>query len=126
VFLVLLMIMAVRSYAQSGLTGSWNGKEGQGRNALAVLLQLNLKGNILSGTRTVTFAGGKQECQIENGKVEGRLFSFECELTGSQGDNPFRASFEGFINSKGDEITVSPQKPASGGPVTLTRVASGR
>jgi len=117
---------ALHSYAQSGLTGSWTGKEGEGKNALAVSLELNVKGNTLSGTRTVKFTGGKQECQIENGKVEGRLFSFDCELTGPQGDNPFRASFEGFINSKGDEIAVSPQKPASGGPITLARVASVR
>ncbi len=29
--------------------------------------------------------------------------------------------FEGFLNSEGTEITVSPQKPAGGGPVTLSR-----
>ena len=118
---VLLVTMFTLSYAQGGLSGRWAGKEGEGKDALAVAMELSVKGNVLTGTRTVTFTGGQQKCQIDGGKVEGRLFSFTCELAGPRGDNPFTAAFEGFMNSKGNEITVSPQKPASGGPVTLSR-----
>src|SRR5260370_20640460 len=120
-FLVLLITILSPSYAQSGLAGTWAGKEGEGKDAVAWSMELAAKGNVLTGTRTVTFTGGQQKCEIADGKVEGRLFSFKCELTGPRGDNPFTATFEGFVNSKGNEITISPQKPASGGPVTLMR-----
>lgn len=119
VFLGLLVTMF--TYTQSGLEGMWTGKEGEGKNAFPWSMELKVKGNVLTGTRTVTTPKGSQACEIEEGKVDGRLFSFKCELTGPDGGNPFTATFEGFINSKGDEITLSPQKPATGGPVTLVR-----
>ena len=120
-FFVALTAMQASTYAQIRLDGKWTGKEGEGKNAWPVSIELSVKGKILSGRRIVTLPDRRQECDIEDGRVDGRVFSFKCELVAPDGGNPFTAEFEGFINSKGTEITVSPQKPASGGPVTLSR-----
>jgi hypothetical protein len=123
VFFVLatLSITYVSVTAQVSLNGRWTGKEGSGRDAWPVVIELSVKGKTLSGKRVVTLPNRQQECDIEDGKVDGRIFSFKCSLVAPDGGNPFTAEFEGFLNSKGTEITVSPQKPASGGPVTLSR-----
>lgn len=120
-FFGLLVTTFTPGFAQSGLAGKWTGKQVEGGNTLTWSMELTVKGNVLTGTRTVTSGGRQQPCEIEEGKVEGRLFSFKCEVAAPDGGNPFTVSFEGFINSKGNEITLSPQKPASGGPVTLAR-----
>ena len=109
------------SYSQSGLAGTWEGREQQSGISIDVTVAFEVKGNILNGTRVAKFTGRRQECDLANGKVEGKWFSFECDLTGPDRGNPFTASFEGFINTKGDVIVLSPQKPASGGPVVLMR-----
>ena len=118
VSLALLVTVFITSYAQSGLAGKWTGKEGKG---FTWSMELTVKGDVLTGTRTVTFTGGQQPCEIKEGKIEGRLFSFSCELTAPDGGNPTTATFEGFINKSGNQITVSPQGDTSGGPVMLTR-----
>jgi hypothetical protein len=106
---------------QSGLAGKWMGKQVEGANTLTWSMELTVKGNALTGIRTITSGGRQHPCEIEEGKVEGRLFSFKCEVVAPDGGNRFTTTFEGFINSKGTEVTMSPQKPASGGPVTLAR-----
>jgi hypothetical protein len=115
------LVLFFPAYAQSSLAGMWTGKQGEGKNALPWSMDLKVKGNVLTGTRTITLPNGAQRCDIEEGKADGRLFAFKCDIVGPDGGNPFTATYEGFINSAGDQITVSPQKDTSGGPVTLVR-----
>ena len=119
--MVLVVGLCASADAQVKLDGTWSGKDGPGKDAYPVVMKLTAKGKVLTGTRMVTLPSYQQNCEIRDGRIDGRLFSFKCDLVGPDGGNPFTAEFEGFINVKGTEITVSPQKPASGGPVTLSR-----
>ena len=62
----------VVAHAQSGIAGKWQGETGNGRT---VVLDLNVKGQQLTGTFTL----GQQTVAIADGKVDGKAFS--CKVT---------------------------------------------
>jgi hypothetical protein len=68
----LLFAASVCVDAQSGIAGRWQGETGNGRK---VVLDLNVKGQQLTGTFTL----GQQTVDITEGRVTDKAFS--CKIT---------------------------------------------
>lgn len=72
---LLCVACVLAGQAQSGFTGKWQGETGNGRK---VLLDLNVKGQQLTGTFTL----GQQTVDIADGKVADGTFSGKVTIEG--------------------------------------------
>jgi hypothetical protein len=63
------------AHAQAGFAGKWQGETGSGRQ---VVLELNVKGQQLTGTFTLA----QQTAEITDGRVADKTFSFKTTVEG--------------------------------------------
>ena len=104
---ILALMFALAAYAQSGLTGKW---EGETKSGSAVTLDFVVKGATLTGTLT----NGGQTLPIENGKVTKNTFTF----TATRGEQP--EAFTGEVD--GDQMMVWMDRQGKDRAAVLKRV----
>jgi len=95
-------------YAQSTLTGKWEGKTGG--SAQAIVLDVTAKGATLTGTLTVN----NETSKITDGNISKTSFTFKASLDGRTDDG-----FTGEIGT--DQIRLWPDRMGAERAVTLKR-----
>lgn len=104
---VVLLIGAMTAFAQNPIDGQWKGIRESPNGSFEVNYTLKVEGNVLTGTSKSQFG----ELKIENGKVDGKKFSYRISANDMTIDNT------GELISQ-DEILVKSDR----GDMKLTRV----
>jgi hypothetical protein len=104
---VALLIGAMTAFAQNPIDGQWKGTRETPNGPFEVTYTLKVEGNVLTGTSKSQFG----ELKIENGKVDGKKFSYRISVNDMAIDNT------GELVSN-DEILVKSDR----GDMKLTRV----
>ena len=104
---VALLIGAMTAFAQNPIDGQWKGMRESPNGSFEVTYTLKVEGNVLTGTSKSQFG----ELKIENGKVDGKKFSYRISVNDMAIDNT------GELVSN-DEILVKSDR----GDMKLTRV----
>ena len=104
---VALLIGAMTAFAQNPIDGQWKGIRESPNGSFEVTYTLKVEGNVLTGTSKSQFG----ELKIENGKVDGKKFSYRLSVNDMIIDNT------GELISQ-DEILVKSDR----GNMKLTRV----
>jgi hypothetical protein len=104
---VLALTCAVGAFAQSSLSGKWQGETPGGSS---LLLELTAKETALTGT----LMRGDEKSPITDGKVTKNAFTFKATIGGQT---------EGFAGEiKDDELRIWLERQGPGKAVTMTRV----
>ena len=104
---VALLIGAMTAFAQNPIDGQWKGIRESPNGSFEVNYTLKVEGNVLTGTSKSQFG----ELKIENGKVDGKKFSYRISV------NDMTIENTGELISQ-DEILVKSDR----GDMKLTRV----
>jgi len=104
---VVLLIGAMTAFAQNPIDGQWKGIRESPNGSFEVNYTLKVEGNVLTGTSKSQFG----ELKIENGKVDGKKFSYRISV------NDMIIENTGELISQ-DEILVKSDR----GDMKLTRV----
>ena len=104
---VALLIGAMTAFAQNPIDGQWKGIRESPNGSFEVNYTLKVEGNVLTGTSKSQFG----ELKIENGKVDGKKFSYRISV------NDMIIENTGELISQ-DEILVKSDR----GDMKLTRV----
>lgn len=82
-FTFALLIGAMTAFAQNPIDGQWKGTRETPNGSLEVTYTLKVEGNVLTGTSKSQFG----ELKIENGKVDGKKFSYRVSFNDMTIDN---------------------------------------
>ena len=75
-FTMLLLIGGLTTFAQNVLDGSWKGTRETPNGAIEINYTFKVEGNQLTGTWKTRFG----ETKLENGKVDGKKFSYNISF----------------------------------------------
>ncbi|MGD9160972.1 MAG: hypothetical protein PVG39_21320 [Desulfobacteraceae bacterium] len=103
IFTVLLMLVAVFSYA-ADIDGKWEGKVDFGGQSMDISYTFKADGNTLTGT---TKGMDGNDMAIKDGKIDGNKFSYTLDMMGQA------MKFNGEI--KGDTIEIKADMSSMGG-----------
>jgi hypothetical protein len=101
-----LLIGGMTAYAQSDITGKWKSTLAGPQGEMELVFNYRVEGNVLTGT----IASPMGEIPLENGKVDGKKFSYEFSV------QDMNITHNGEVISK-DELAVTSQR----GTMKLTR-----
>ncbi|HEV8283112.1 MAG TPA: hypothetical protein VGQ09_02315 [Chitinophagaceae bacterium] len=75
-FTLLILIGGLTTFAQSSIDGNWKGTRETPNGTFEVNYTFKVEGNVLTGTWKTQFG----EAQLENGKVDGKKFSYSISF----------------------------------------------
>ena len=105
----LVLTLAASSYAQTGITGKWQGETSNGN---AIVLDVTAKGTELMGTMT----RNTEKVPITNGKVAKNTITFKATL------NDKAEGFTGEVD--GDQLKIWLDRQGAEKAIVLKRVKS--
>ena len=108
-FTLLLLVGGLTSFAQNTIDGNWKGTRETPNGTFEVAYTFKVEGNELKGTWKTQFG----EAKLENGKIDGKKFSYTISL------NDMKLSYTGEVISE-NELSVKSER----GELKLTRVKS--
>jgi hypothetical protein len=108
-FTLLLLAAGLTTFAQNKIDGNWKGTRETPNGTFEINYTFKVEGNELKGTWKTQFG----ETKIENGKIDGKKFSFSVSF------NDRKIDYTGEVISD-DELTVKNER----GETKLTRVKS--
>jgi hypothetical protein len=108
-FTLLFLVGGLTTFAQNKIDGNWKGTRETPNGTFEINYTFKVEGNELKGTWKTQFG----ETKIENGKVDGKKFSFSVSF------NDRKIDYTGEVISD-DELTVKNER----GETKLTRVKS--
>jgi hypothetical protein len=108
-FTLLLLAGGLTTFAQNKIDGNWKGTRETPNGTFEINYTFKVEGNELKGTWKTQFG----ETKIENGKIDGKKFSFSVSF------NDREIDYTGEVISD-DELTVKNER----GETKLTRVKS--
>lgn len=108
-FTLLLLVGGLTSFAQNAIDGNWKGTRETPNGTFEINYTFKVQGSELTGTWKTQFG----ETKIENGKVDGKKFSFSVSF------NDRKTDYTGEVISD-NEISVKSER----GEMKLTRVKS--
>jgi hypothetical protein len=108
-FTLLLLVGGLTTFAQNKIDGNWKGTRETPNGTFEINYTFKVEGNELKGTWKTQFG----ETKIENGKIDGKKFSFSVSF------NDRKIDYTGEVISD-DELTVKNER----GETKLTRVKS--
>jgi hypothetical protein len=108
-FTLLLLAGGLTTFAQNKIDGNWKGTRETPNGTFEINYTFKVEGNELKGTWKTQFG----ETKIENGKIDGKKFSFSVSF------NDRKIDYTGEVISD-DELTVKNER----GETKLTRVKS--
>jgi len=103
---VFLLMAGMTAYAQSDITGKWKSTLAGPQGEMELVFNYKVEGNVLTGT----IASQMGEIPLENGKVDGKKFSYGFSI------QDMDITHNGEVISK-DELAVTSQR----GTMKLTR-----
>ena len=106
-FTLLLIIGGLTTYAQNTLDGNWKGTRETPNGTFEVNYTFKVEGNELTGTWKTQFG----EAKLENGKVDGKKFSYSISF------NDMKLNYTGEGVSD-DELSIKSER----GEMKLNRV----
>lgn len=106
-FTLLLIIGGLTTYAQNTLDGNWKGTRETPNGTFEVNYTFKVEGNELTGTWKTQFG----EAKLENGKVDGKKFSYSISF------NDMKLNYTGEVVSD-DELSIKSER----GEMKLNRV----
>jgi hypothetical protein len=107
--LFLIVGCVAASYAQTGIDGNWKGTRETPNGVIEITYTFKVEGNVLKGTWKTQFG----ERELEEGKVDGKKFSFSVSINDRKMENTGE-----LVND--NEIVIKTQR----GEMKLTRVKS--
>src|SRR6476620_9509532 len=107
IFTLLFLIGGLTTFAQNAIDGNWKGTRETPNGTFEVNYSFKVQGNELTGTWKTQFG----EAKIENGKVDGKKFSFSLTF------NDRKIDYTGEVVSD-NELTVKNER----GEMKLARV----
>lgn len=108
-FTFLLVIVSLTTFAQNAIDGNWKGTRETPNGTFEFNYTFKVEGSELKGTLKTQFG----ETKIDNGKVDGKKFSFSVSF------NDRKIDYTGEVISD-NELTVKNER----GETKLTRVKS--
>ena len=108
-FTLLLLVGGLTTFAQNKIDGNWKGTRETPNGNFEINYTFKVEGTELKGTWKTQFG----ETKIENGKIDGKKFSYSVSF------NDMKIDFTGEVVSD-DELTVKNER----GETKLTRVKS--
>ncbi len=108
-FTLLLLLGGLTSFAQNKIDGNWKGSRETPNGTFEVNYTFKIEGNELKGTLKTQFG----ETKIENGKIDGKKFSYSVSF------NDRKIDYTGEVTSD-DEIVIKNER----GETKLARVKS--
>jgi hypothetical protein len=96
---VFLLIGGLTAYAQSDITGKWKATLAGPQGEMELIFNYKVEGNVLTGT----IASQMGEIPLENGKVDGKKFSYGFSV------QDMDVTHNGEVISK-DELAVTSQR----------------
>ena len=106
-FTLLFLIGGLTTFAQNAIDGNWKGTRETPNGTFEINYTFKVEGNNLTGTWKTQFG----EAKLENGKVDGKKFSYSISFNDRKIDNT------GELVSN-DEIVIKNER----GEMKLTRV----
>ena len=106
-FTLLLLIGGLTTFAQNTLDGNWKGTRETPNGTFEVNYTFKVEGNELTGTWKTQFG----EAKLENGKVDGKKFSYSISF------NDMKLNYTGEIVSD-NELSIKSER----GEMKLNRV----
>lgn len=74
--LLFVFVCVAASYAQTGIDGNWKGSRETPNGVIEITYTFKVEGNVLKGTWKTQFG----ERELEEGKVDGKKFSFKVSF----------------------------------------------
>ena len=108
-FTLLLVIGGLTSFAQNAIDGNWKGTRETPNGTFEVNYTFKVEGNTLTGTWKTQFG----ETKLENGKVDGKKFSYSISF------NDMKLEYTGEVSGD-NELTIKSER----GEMKLARVKS--
>jgi len=108
-FTLLLLIGGLTGFAQNAIDGNWKGSRETPNGTFEVNYTFKVQGNELTGTLKTQFG----EARIENGKIDGKKFSFSFSF------NDRKIDYTGEVVND-NELSIKNER----GEMKLTRVKS--
>ncbi len=106
-FTLLFLIVGFTAFAQNKIDGNWKGTRETPNGTFEINYTFKADGNALTGTWKTQFG----EAKLENGKIDGKKFSYSVSI------NDMKLDYTGEVVSD-DELTVKSER----GEMKLTRV----
>jgi hypothetical protein len=108
-FTLLLLVGGLTTFAQNTIDGNWKGTRETPNGTFEVNYTFKVEGNALTGTWKTQFG----EAKLENGKIDGKKFSYSISI------NDMKLDYTGEVVSD-DELLVKSER----GEMKLARVKS--
>ena len=108
-FTLLLLVGGLTTFAQNAIDGNWKGTRETQNGTFEVNYTFKVQGNELTGTWKTQFG----ESKLENGKIDGKKFSYTISF------NDMKLEYTGEVVSE-NELTIKSER----GEMKLTRVKS--
>ena len=108
-FTLLFLVVGLTSFAQNKIDGNWKGTRETPNGTFEVNYTFKVEGNALTGTWKTQFG----EAKLENGKIDGKKFSYSISI------NDMKLDYTGEVVSD-DELLVKSER----GEMKLARVKS--
>lgn len=108
-FTLLLVIGGLTGFAQNTIDGNWKGTRETPNGTFEVNYTFKVEGNTLTGTWKTQFG----ESKLENGKVDGKKFSYTISF------NDMKLEYTGEVVSE-NELSIKSER----GEMKLARVKS--
>ena len=107
VLTLLFLVGGLTSFAQNKLDGNWKGTRETPNGTFEVDYTFKVEGNALTGTWKTQFG----EAKLENGKVDGKKFSYSISI------NDMKLDYTGEVVND-NELSITSER----GEMKLTRV----
>jgi len=108
-FTLLLLAGGLTTFAQNAIDGNWKGTRETQNGTFEVNYTFKVQGNELTGTWKTQFG----ESKLENGKIDGKKFSYTISF------NDMKLEYTGEVVNE-NELTIKSER----GEMKLTRVKS--
>jgi len=108
-FTLLLLVGGLATFAQNAIDGNWKGTRETQNGTFEVNYTFKVQGNELTGTWKTQFG----ESKLENGKIDGKKFSYTISF------NDMKLEYTGEVVNE-NELTIKSER----GEMKLTRVKS--
>ena len=109
IFTLLLLVGGVTAFAQNTIDGNWKGSRETPNGTFEVNYTFKVEGTQLTGTWKTQFG----EASLENGKVDGKKFSYTISF------NELKINYTGEVIND-NELSIKSER----GEMKLTRVKS--
>jgi hypothetical protein len=108
-FTLLILVGGLTTLAQNAIDGNWKGSRETPNGTFEINYTFKVEGNVLTGTWKTQFG----ETKLENGKVDGKKFSYSISF------NDMKIDYTGEVIND-NELSIKSER----GEMKLTRVKS--